>query len=52
MLHVELIGNEAEDTMQANILPFYTPGSKQFFSEVGHVANQIKGKDLKNIMQV
>ena len=39
--------------MQANVLPFYTTTAprggqkvKTFFSEVGHVAYQIKGKDL------
>ena len=48
-----LNGNETENTMQANILPFYTPTFprwgqkvKTFSSEVGHVAYQIKGKDL------
>ena len=45
--------NEAENTMQANILPFYTsttPGWGQkvttFFSEEGHVAYQIKRKKV------
>ena len=60
MVHVELNGNinEAENTMQVNILPFIHPRppdvikrSKQYFSEVGHVAYQIKGKDLYNIME-
>ena len=50
MLHVELNGNEAENTMQANILHPRPPDgikrSKQLFYEVGHNAYQIKGKDL------
>ena len=48
---VELNENEAENTMQANILPFYTSTapdgvkrSKHVFSEVGHVAYQTKGR--------
>ena len=53
MLHVELNGNEAENTLSANTLPFYTLRAprlgqkvKTFSSEVGHVVYQIKGKDL------
>ena len=46
MLHFQLDGNEAENTMQASILPFYTPMAprwgqrvkKNLFSEVGDVA--------------
>ena len=59
MLHVKLNGNEAENTMQVNILNFYTPTAPQisykvknnFFSEVGHDAYYIKLKGKKNIMQ-
>ena len=55
MLNIKLNGSEAENTMQANIPAFlYTRdtqiGSKGqnvfFFTEVGHAANQIKGKGL------
>ena len=51
MLHVELNGNEAENTMQVNIRSFYTPAvprrgqrSKQYFSEVGYDIYYIKLK--------
>ena len=48
MLPVELNGNETENTMQANILPFYTPTAQDGVkrSKHLHVAYQIKGKDL------
>ena len=41
--------------MQENSLPFihpWPPDGVKKHSEVGHVAYQIKGKDLWNIMQV
>ena len=51
MLHVKLNGNEAENTMQINSHPFYTPMAprwckkvKTFFSELGHDAYYIKLK--------
>ena len=47
MLHVELNGNVAENTMQANILPqMESKGQCFFFSEDGHVAYQIKEKEV------
>ena len=51
MLHVELNENEAKNTMQVNILPFYTLTAprwgqkvKTFFSGEGHDAYYIKLK--------
>ena len=52
MLHVKLNGNEIENKMQVNILPFYTPTppnevkrSKQFISEVVHKAYYIESRE-------
>ena len=48
----QINGNEAENTLQANILPFYTPTTSRWvknskhFSEDGHVAYQIKGIEV------
>ena len=47
MLHVKLNANEAANTMQANILPSrWGQKVKIFFSEEGHVAYHIKGKEV------
>ena len=47
MLHVKLNGNEAANTMQANILPSrWGQKVKIFFSEEGHDASHIKGKEV------
>ena len=32
--HVKLIGNEAENTLQANVLPFYTPSAPRWGNKV------------------
>ena len=55
MLHVEFKENEAENTMQANILPLYTPtaprwGQKvNFFSEVGHLQIKLTVKTCRTL---
>ena len=58
MLHVKLNGNEEENTMQANILPFYTPTNprlaqkvKSFFLEVDHAAYKIKGNTCRTLFK-
>ena len=56
MLHVKLNGKEAENTMQANILPFYTPTTPRWGQKLSTIffwrrkcnnaAYQIKGKGV------
>ena len=41
MLHVELNVNEAENTMQANILPFYTPTAPRWVQKVKLFQNMV-----------
>ena len=36
MLHIELSRNEAENTLQANILPFYTPMTPRWVKRSKH----------------
>ena len=52
MLHVKLNGNIAENTMQANILPFYTPktprwGQYKFFLKMVMLHIKLKGKKCR-----
>ena len=54
MLHVELNRNEAENAMQANILPFYTPtfmakGQNNIFLKLVMLHIKLKEKTCRTL---